>query len=281
MDRKQKIIVTGASSGIGKEICLALDASGHQVFAAVRKVEEAKTTFASTGCNVIRLDVNIPEEIQHVQEMFEQSPPDILINNAGYGLYGAFEEIAPERFRAQFETNFFGALALTRALLPAMRRQGSGKIVFVSSILGKLVLPTGTAYCSSKWALEGFSMALRYELAPYGIQVSAAEPGLVKTEFKNSTEVPAVAGNHSSPYWLWNEKILSQGYSKLTTRAEKAGKRIARTVLRKKMPVRFTVGWDAFLYSVLIKILPETWLDRIILFSIHRMHSKKKPQRSV
>jgi len=177
-------LVTGASSGIGKETVISLLQEGATVYAAARRVEQMAELKAA-GAHVIRLDISDDNSIMSVVNQIakEAGSVDILVNNAGYGSYGAVEDVPLEEARRQFEVNIFGLARLTQLVLPGMRKNGYGKIINISSIGGKIYTPFGAWYHATKHALEGFSDALRFETAPFGIDVVVVEPGGIATEW--------------------------------------------------------------------------------------------------
>lgn len=178
------IIVTGASTGIGKEITLLLAKKGHKVYALARRIELMEE-FKKYGITPLKVDITEKKQIQQAIEFIlnEQKHIDILINNAGYGYYDALEIGSIEQAKALFEVNLFGLMEITAAVLPSMRSQHFGKIINISSVVGKVSFPFMGWYSASKHAVEGLSDALRIELAPFGITVSIIEPGRVQSEF--------------------------------------------------------------------------------------------------
>ncbi|MCB1302878.1 MAG: SDR family oxidoreductase, partial [Leptospiraceae bacterium] len=186
----RRILITGAGSGIGLETALELFHRGHQVIGIIRNQKKFNAMWKERSTepppfSIINFDVTDEKKAATaVARILKEGPVDVLINNAGYGQYGCFEELPGSDYRQQFETNVFGLMQMTRLVLPSMRKRGKGSILNVSSILGRVALPTGTPYCSSKWAVSGFTRALRFELAPLGIQVCGVEPGLIRTSFK-------------------------------------------------------------------------------------------------
>lgn len=181
---KNVVLITGASSGIGKATALQLVKEGNTVYATARRVEEMKD-IERAGGNVLKLDVTSEEDIVRVvgQVIAEQGRIDVLINNAGYGLYGAVEDVPIDVARRQFEVNIFGLARITQEVLPHMRSKKSGKIINVSSMGGKIYMPLGAWYHGTKHALEGWSDSLRLEVKDFNIKVVIIEPGLIKTGF--------------------------------------------------------------------------------------------------
>ena len=181
---KQVILITGASSGMGKETAKALIQQGHTVYAVARRIEQMQD-LRNLGGHPIQMDVTIESDIQHVVDtiMQKEGKIDVLWNNAGYGLYGAVEDIPVDEARKQFEVNLFGLAAVTQKVLPSMRKAKSGTILNTSSMGGKMYTPMGAWYHASKHALEGFSDCLRLELKEFNINVVVLEPGIIITEF--------------------------------------------------------------------------------------------------
>ena len=175
-------LITGASAGIGKATARLLLKHGYTVYAAARRLE-AMQDLQAEGARIVQLDLTSSDSIERcVRSVLEQSGRiDVLINNAGYGSYGAVEDIPLDEARRQFEVNLFGAAALIQQVLPTMRSRRSGKIINVSSIGGKVWSLLGAWYQATKFALEGFSDCLRNEVRPFGIQVVVVEPGAIKT----------------------------------------------------------------------------------------------------
>ena len=268
MSLKRRILITGAGSGIGLETALKLSRMGHEVIAGIRNPQKFEKYWKSVGENsavpfqISKFDVTSPREVKNqIGKLLKQGPIHTLINNAGYGLYGCFEELPDSDFKKQFDTNLFGILNVSRALLPSMRNLENAQIINISSILGRIVLPTGSAYCSSKWAVSGFSRSLRYELEPLGVQVCTVEPGLIRTHFKDNMQVPSQ--NLQGPYGPFNRMIASEikEYGAFSTPANRAGEKLAKLVQRKRLPSNYRIGLDAKLVYAATRILPESVLD--------------------
>lgn len=178
------VIITGASSGIGKEIAICVAKLGYKVYGLARRIdimEELK----QYGITPLKVDITISSQIQQaIQQILEEnSQIDILINNAGYGYYDALEMGDIEKAKQMFDVNVFGLIEMTKAVLPSMRSQYFGKIINISSVVGKVAFPYMGWYSASKHAVEGLSDALRLEVASFGISVSIIEPGRIKSEF--------------------------------------------------------------------------------------------------
>ncbi|HEY6064763.1 MAG TPA: SDR family oxidoreductase, partial [Thermoanaerobaculia bacterium] len=206
MRAKQVILVTGCSSGIGRATAIEAAARGHKVFASARRREDVAELTAK-GIETLALDVTDPVSIREGVAATRTAAGriDALVNNAGYGQYGAIEDVSPEEWRAQFDVNVFGALSVLREVLPGMRAARRGTIVNVSSLAGKVTVPFAGAYCASKHALEAISDALRVELAPWRIRVVVVEPGPIETHFgdrsrRATARILATPGPYSGFY---------------------------------------------------------------------------------
>jgi len=192
MSKKSKIVlITGATSGIGRMTALHLAREGHHVIASGRKLNElAKLREEAKGLKLdtIVLDVtstsSVAAALNEVGLLTDGKHIDVLVNNAGFGVLGPTAEISDAEIRRQYETNVFGLMKVTRAFLPRMRERGQGRIINVSSVGGRIVLPFFGAYNSTKYAVEALSDALRYELRPFGIDVALIEPGVIRTNFE-------------------------------------------------------------------------------------------------
>ncbi|MGB5090250.1 MAG: SDR family oxidoreductase [Nitrososphaeraceae archaeon] len=193
MDVNYKVaVVTGSSSGIGFETSLVLARNNFHTYATMRNPERGtKMTTVQSGENlpikIIQLDVTSDKSVREaIQSILSESGRiDVLVNNAGYGLVGAFEELGMDEIKQQYETNYFGVIRVTQAVIPIMKEQKSGIIVNISSGAGRFGYPGGSAYVSTKFALEGLSESISYELEPFGIKVALVEPGFVRTNFSN------------------------------------------------------------------------------------------------
>ena len=198
-------VVTGSSSGIGLATALELARKGYFTYATVRnpaKAEIIAQVAKGLPVAVVQLDVTDDDSVKGAIEQIlkEKGRIDLLVNNAGYGLGGAFEDSSMEEIRDQYETNVFGLIRTTQAVLPAMRKQRSGIIVNISSAAGRIGYPGASVYISSKHAIEGLSESLAYELEPFGIRVILVEPGVIKTNFGAGMVFAKKAHDPSSPY---------------------------------------------------------------------------------
>jgi NAD(P)-dependent dehydrogenase (short-subunit alcohol dehydrogenase family) len=204
------ILVTGASSGMGKETAMRLLRDGHTVYVAARRVEMMQDLQAM-GAIPLRMDISQEADIVAAVETIiaGHGGVDVLINNAGFGMYGTVEETSIADARYQFEVNLFGMARLTQLLLPGMRSKQKGRIINLSSMGGKIYSPLGAWYHATKHAVEGWSDCLRIELAPFGIDVVVIEPGIIATEFGDVLIDPMLKRSGQGPY-----KALAEGVAK-------------------------------------------------------------------
>ena len=249
-------LVTGCSSGIGFETALALARENYHTYASMRdtkkgsKIQEIakKENLAIT---VIALDVDKPESIKSVikQIISEKKRIDVLVNNAGYGIFGCLEDLTIDELKAQFETNFFAVARLIQEVAPIMRAQNSGTIVNVSSVAGKIGFPGSPAYISSKFALEGLSECLRYELSPFGVNTIIIEPGVIKTNFFGSMKMPKNL-NPDSPYKDITNKVVAgvKMMAEMGTPPSEVAEVIIKAINEKNPLPRYPVGNDAIMF---------------------------------
>src|SRR5919202_4850624 len=213
--KAQKVaLVTGSSSGIGLETALLLARNEFHTYASMRNLEKSKniTEIANKEklpLQVVQLDVNDDRSVKQAIDKIvaENQRIDVLVNNAGYGLLGALEDLSIEEIKDQFETNFFGAIRVTQQALPVMRKQKSGTIVNISSVGGRMGIPSLSAYHSTKFALEGLSESISYELEPFGIRIVIIEPGFIRTNIMNSSVIAKKALDTKSPYFAFVPQI--------------------------------------------------------------------------
>lgn len=248
-------LVTGSSSGIGYETCLALAREGYRTYATMRSLNKSKNLLEKAGkdgldISVLELDVDDKESIEKaIREITaKEETIDVLINNAGWGLFGATEDVTVEDFKKQFETNFFGVIRLIQQVAPIMRRQEYGTIVNISSVAGRIGFPGSPAYISSKFSLEGLSESLRYELGQFGVNVIIVEPGVVKTDFFTSMKVSTPKPD--SPYKKITEKVISgvKMMAEMGTPPSDVAKTIIKAIKDKNPLPRYIVGNDAQMF---------------------------------
>jgi NAD(P)-dependent dehydrogenase (short-subunit alcohol dehydrogenase family) len=206
-DNQRVAIVTGSSSGIGLDTSITLAQNGFLTYATMRNLD--KSSIIETAAEkekipirVVELDVTGDRSVNDAIQLIisETGKIDVLVNNAGYGLVGAFEDVSMEEIKSQYETNVFGLMRVTQRVLPIMRKQESGIIVNVSSGAGIFGYPGGSAYVGSKFAVEGLTESISYELEPFGIKVVLIEPGFIRTNFANAMIMAKKAQDPNSPY---------------------------------------------------------------------------------
>ena len=248
-------LVTGSSSGIGFETALALARENYFTYASMRNTSKAGkiqeiAKKENLNLKVIELDVDKEDSIKSaVKKIQEQKDRiDVLVNNAGYGLFGCIEDITMDELKAQFQTNFFGVVSLIQEIAPIMRKQGSGIIVNVSSVAGRIGFPGTPAYISSKFALEGLSECMRYELSPFGIKTIIIEPGVIQTNFFSSMKV--ADGKPGSPYKEITEKVMNgvKMMAEMGTPPVEVAKTIMKAIKTAEPLPRYAVGSDASMF---------------------------------
>ena len=249
-------LVTGSSSGIGFETSLALARDGYHTFASMRDIKKAgelehAAKKEELPIEILELDVDDEESIvSGIKKVVKYGGGkiDVLVNNAGYGQFGCTEDVSIEEFRNQFETNFFSIVRIIQEVSPIMRSQNSGIIVNVSSVVGRFGLPGSPAYISTKFALEGLSECLRYELGQFGIKTTLIEPGVVKTNFFDSMKVPE--SKTDPKYKELTDNILAG--LKMMVQMGTAPSQVADAVIKaihdKEILPRYIVGTDAAMF---------------------------------
>lgn len=267
-------VVTGSSSGFGLLCTIELALKGFTVIATMRDVKKAQPLLElAKEKNLVELiqihslDVTSTESINDLKNMLTTYPSiDVLVNNAGIALGGFSEELSIEEYRRQFETNFFGVIAVTQAVLPFMRTRGQGRIINMSSISGRMGFPGLSAYVSSKHALEGYSESLRLELKPFGIDVSLIEPGSYQTNIWTSVDEMEIKSD--SPYLSYMESMLKEinnGKEEHGSPIEVA-KLVAKIASQQKSPdLRYPIGKSVKKNLFLKSLLPWGLIETAIL----------------
>ena len=255
MQRESVAVGTGSSTGNGFETSLLLAKNKFYTYATMRNLDKSTRTKEiakkdSLPLEVLQLDVTDDKSVADAIDMISNRHRriDVLVNNAGYDMHGAVEDLSIDEIKTQFETNFFGAVRLMKAVLPLMRKQRSGIIVNVSSIGGRIGVPLNSAYTSSKFALEGFSESMKYELEGFGIRVILIEPGAVKTNFLENIKWAQEAMKLDSPYAELSKKV-SEGVRESFKQASSSPLQVAEAILnavKSENPnTRYLVGNDA------------------------------------
>jgi short-subunit dehydrogenase len=274
-------LITGASSGIGFETSLTLARNEFRTFATMRNLSKSKkireiAKKERLPLTVIPLDVNdnasIRAAIQNI--LVESGRIDVVINNAGYGLFGAVEDLSMDKIINQFETNFFGVVRVIKSVLPIMRDQRSGTIINISSMVGRVAMPLNSVYVASKFALEGFSESIRHELSKFGINVILIEPGIVRTGFFDNLQKSKNEAA-KSPYSALLKTRLSR-FKSVSESNSSSPSQVAKAILKalqsKSSNFRYIVGEDAIIVLEKRKVLSDIKFERWIWDSI--MESK-------
>ena len=249
-------VVTGTSSGIGFETALALAREGYHTYATMRdttksdKIKELGQK-ENLKISVLELDVDDEDSIKAAIKKIldEKQSIDVLVNNAGWGLWGCVEDVSVDEFKAQFDTNFFSVIRLIQEVGPTMRKQGSGKIVNISSVAGRIGFPASPAYISSKFALEGLSESLRLEMSPFGVDVIIIEPGVIKTNFLNPVKL-AKKSESDTAYRDITARVVSgvKMMAEMGTPAKEVADTIVKSINDDKPLPRYIVGNDASMF---------------------------------
>lgn len=259
------ILVTGASSGIGKEAALQLAAKGHKVYGAARRENQIPAPVIALHMDVTD-EASLDAALQTILE--KEGRLDVLVNNAGYGYFGPLEHVTLEEARRQLDVNVFGMASLTRRVIPVMRKQGGGRIVNISSVAGCMCFIFGGWYNVSKYAVEAYSDVLRMEVKPFGIDVAIIEPGFAKTEWG------IIAGEHlreSARGTLYEEtaeneaRLLGYTFGRMKfPPAEGVAKAVVKASLSRRPRLRYHPGGGGVAMQVLHIILPARWWDAML-----------------
>ncbi|HEY8880198.1 MAG TPA: oxidoreductase [Roseateles sp.] len=267
-------LVTGASSGMGKDTARRLLQLGYTVYAAARRIEQMQDLQAE-GALLLKMDIARDEDIvAAVQQITgRHGGVDVLVNNAGFGLFGAVEDLPLADARYQFEVNLFGMARLTQLLLPAMRAKGAGKIINLSSMGGRIYTPLGAWYHATKHAVEGWSDCLRLELAAFGIDVVVIEPGVIATEFGAVMLEPLLKRSGDGPYRELAHSVARatrQSYAKPETLSPPSVvvDAIAKAVQARRPATRYVAGKFARLLMFVRKWFGDRAYDRLILSQV-------------
>jgi len=259
------VLITGASSGIGHATAELLLRNGYKVYAGARRVEKMKD-LETLGAKVLALDVTEEASLANAVDavLKTEGRLDVLINNAGYGAHGAVEDVPLDAARRQFEVNVFGLARLTQLVLPGMRARGAGRIINISSIAGKVTMPTGGWYHASKHAVEAYSDALRLEVAQFGIKVVIIEPGPIKTEWDNTALVNLEKYSGYGPYAPLVRRLTEKfraGYRSGAPGPEAVAAVILKAMRSASPAARYPVPFTASAMLFMKWLLPDRLLD--------------------
>jgi short-subunit dehydrogenase len=277
MTNKKVILITGASAGMGKEFARNLLLDGHIVYGAARRVDKMDD-IKSAGVKVLKMDVtDEPSMVAGVDAiMAAEGHIDVLINNAGFGSYGAIEEVPISDARYQLDVNVFGAARLIQLVLPHMRKQHKGLIINISSIGGKLAMPLGGWYHASKFALEALSDSLRNEVKPFGIDVVVIEPGGVQTEWGGISMDSLIKVSGAGPYGAM-AKSLAGAFNDLESKVPGPMvivDLIRKAIAAKKPKTRYSGGYMAGVLLFMKKMLSDRTFDAVLMSQVKQLKGK-------
>lgn len=271
-ENRPAVLVTGSSSGIGKATAARLARGGRYTVYATARRPDSIAELESVGARLLALDVTDAESMRAAVDkvVAEHGAVHGLVNNAGYGEYGAVEEVDLDRVRAMFETNVFGLARMCQLVLPGMRAQGAGRIVNISSMGGRLVFPVGGYYHASKYAVEAISDALRFEVRRFGVRVSVVEPGLIRTGFgSTATSTLDDHADRSGPYAPLSaavEKSIERGYANTMVSAppESVAKVVDRALTSRSPRTRYVVTGAARAMVTTRRLIPGAAWDGLL-----------------
>lgn len=272
MTDQRPVLVTGCSTGIGRATAARLARAGHLVYATARR-EEAVADLREVGCRTLPLDVTDEESMRAAVDavVAEHGAVGSLVNNAGYSQSGAVETIPMDDLRRQFETNVFGLVRMCQLVLPSMREAGWGRIVNVSSMGANFTFPGGGAYHATKYAVDAFSDALRFEVGGFGVGVSIIQPGLIRSDFA-STAGAGIQSDEDGPYAAFNasvarvtEETYEQGmFARLGGDPDDVARAIEKAITARRAPVRVRVTPSARILIAQRALLTDRMWDRFV-----------------
>src|SRR5215211_4441453 len=271
IEKSRPVLITGCSTGIGRATAERLADDGWNVHATARRPESIED-LAKRGCKIHALDVTDERSMESaVEEVVKDGAIGGLVNNAGYSQSGALETIPMDSVRRQFETNVFGLLRLCQLVLPSMRSDGSGRIVNLSSMGGKLTFPGGGVYHATKHAVEALSDALRFEVREFGVQVVIIEPGLITTEFGETAAGSLAEIEEHGPYSKFNAdvaRVTANAYSGPMARfgagPEAVAEKIAKALTARRPSTRYTVSASAKAMLGVRRLSTDRMWDRFV-----------------
>ena len=273
MSESKIILITGCSSGSGYSAAVILKARGHHVIATARNNDDV-TRLSNEGFTALQLDLAQSESIKNaLQEICDLTGGkiDVLFNNGAFGQPGAVEDLSREVLTQQFETNFFGTHELTNLVLPIMRQQGYGRIIYNSSVLGLVAMRYRGAYNASKFAIEGLADTLRLELQGSGINISLIEPGPILSDFRTNSyalykkHIDPTHSYHKAAYEAMEARLQKEGPAvPFTLPASSVVDKLIHAVEAKRPKIRYYVTFPTYLFAFLKRVLPFSWLDNIL-----------------
>ncbi len=273
MTKMQTILITGCSTGIGHRAAVMLKEQGYRVIASARK-EADVARLIKEGFETVQLDLADSDSIiRAVQQLIEMTDGrlDGLFNNGAFGQAGAVEDLSREALRAQFETNLFGTHELTNLIIPLMRAQGGGRIIYNSSVLGFVAMSYRGAYNASKYALEGLVDTLRLELKGSHIYLSLIEPGPISSDFRKNAfaayqkNIDSTNSVHKKTYLAMEARLQKKGpAAPFTLPADAVVEKVIHAMQSKRPKIRYYVTFPTYLFGFLKRILPASWLDYVL-----------------
>lgn len=276
--KRRTVLITGASSGIGRETAKIFQSKGWNVAATMRTPSKEKFLTTVENVLLLELDVTKPETIQQaIDETIKKfGEIDVVINNAGYGATGPFEQTTEDHIRKQFDTNVFGPMRLIQTVLPHFREKKGGTIVNISSMGGRITFPLYSLYHGTKWALEGFTESLQYELAEMGIRLKLVEPGAIRTDFYTRS-ADKVEDDNLGPYRDFTARTMPQlmAAGEHGLNPDKVAQVIYKAATSRTKKLRYSVGFQSSMLLLLRRILP----DRIFMMIV-RNSTVKEPAKT-
>ena len=279
------VLITGTSTGLGLETAVYLAEQGFEVYATMRDLSRRAALDETAACRgvqmqVLKLDITDKDDIDEVVRTVVERSGAIygLVNNAGIGLRGYFEDFSEEEIRSVFETNVFGTMAVTRSVLQYMRTARRGRILIVTSIGGRIGSFAVSAYCATKFAQEGFGESLAQEVLPFGIYVSLIEPAIIKTERWGANRgVARGALNPQSPYYAWfreSERLANRLVDTSPTKPVDVARVVCSALTARRPRLRYMVGRRASLVMTLRRYLPGELFERLYFWRVVRQLTK-------
>lgn len=267
------ILITGCSSGIGYATAVELKKRGHHIIASARKAQDVQK-LKQEGFEAVQLDLADSQSIiQAVKQILAltENKLDAVFHNGAFGQPGAVEDLSRDVLKSQFETNFFGTHELTTLLLPVMRKQGYGRIIYNSSVLGFVAMTFRGAYNASKFALEGLADTLRLELHGTGIHISIIEPGPIESDFRKNAfklykqNIEKEKSVFKKRYEAMEMRLQKQGPAvPFTLPADAVAAKVVHALESKRPKLRYYVTFPTYLFAILKRILPNSWLDSLL-----------------